>query len=57
MAFDLDQIIREYQSTINKKPKAERAVDFNDNDDDNLNAIDLDSFITGHMNDIANEKL
>ncbi len=57
MAVDLDQIVREYQSTINKKQKAERAVDFNDDDDDNLNAIDLDSFIAGHMNDIANEKL
>ncbi len=44
MAVDLDQIVRECQSTINKKRKAERAVDFDDDDDD-LNAIDLDSFI------------
>ncbi len=46
--------------TINqqlKKRKAERAVDFDDNDDDDLNAIDLDLFIAGHMKDIANEKL
>jgi hypothetical protein len=57
MAVDLDQIVREYQSTINKKRKAERAIDFDDDDDDDLNAIDLDSFITGHMKDIANEKL
>ncbi len=57
MAADLDQIICEYQSKINKKRKAECAVDFDDNDNDDLNAIDLDSFITGHMNDIANEKL
>ena len=57
MAVDLNQIIREYQSTINKKWKAIRAIDFDGNDDDNLNAIDLDSFITGHMKDIANEKL
>ncbi len=57
MAVDLDQIVREYQSTINKKRKAERAADFDDNDNDNLNAIDLDSFITGHLKDISNEKL
>jgi hypothetical protein len=57
MAVDLDQIVREYQSTINKKRKAKRAVDFDDNDDDNLNAIVLDSFVTGYMKDIANEKL
>ncbi len=57
MTVDLDQIVCEYQSTINKKHKAERAVDFDDDDDDDLNAIDLDSFITGHMKDIANEKL
>ncbi len=57
MAVDLDQIDHEYQSTINKKWKTERAVDFNDNDNDDLNAIDLDSFITGHMKDISNEKL
>ncbi len=58
MAVDLDQIVHEYQSTINKKRKAKRVVDFDDNDDDHLNANDLDSFITaGHMKDIANEKL
>ncbi len=57
MAVDLNQIIREYQSTINKKQKAERAVDFDDDDNDDLNAIDLDLFITGHMKDIANQKL
>ncbi len=53
----MDQIVCEYQSTIKKKQKAEHAVNFDDNDHDNLNAIDLDSFITGHMEDIANEKL
>jgi hypothetical protein len=56
MAVDLDQIVCEYQSTIKKKPTTERAVDFDDDDNDNLNTIDLDSFITGHMEDIANEK-
>ncbi len=57
MAVDLNQIIHEYQSTINKKQKAIRAIDFDEIDDVELNAIDLDSFITGHMKDIANEKL
>ena len=57
MAVDLNQIVRDYQSTIKKKRKAERAIDFDDDDDDDLKAIDLNSFITGHMNDIANEKL
>jgi hypothetical protein len=57
MAVDLDQFVCDYQSTIKKKWKAERAADFDDNDDDNLNAIDLDPFITGHLKDIANEKL
>ncbi len=59
MAVDLNQIIRDYQSTIDKNRKAIRAIDYDDddNDDDNLNAIDLDSFITGYMKDIANEKL
>jgi hypothetical protein len=57
MAVDLDQIVCEYQSTINKKRKAERATDFDDHDDDDLNAIDLDSFITGQLKDIANKQL
>ena len=59
VAVDLDQIVREYQSTIYKKQKSERAVDFDDDDDDDddLNVIDLDLFITRHMKDIANEKL
>ncbi len=57
MAVDLDQIVRDHQLTIKKKRKAERAIDFDNDDDDDLNAFDLDSFITGHMNDIANEKL
>jgi hypothetical protein len=57
MAVNLAKIVHEYQSTINKKQKATRAIDFDDNDDDNLNAIELDSFITGNMKDIANEKL
>jgi ABC-type glycerol-3-phosphate transport system substrate-binding protein len=46
MAVDVDQIVHEYQSTINKKQKAKRATDFDDDDDDDLNAIDLDLFIT-----------
>ncbi len=57
MAVDLNQIVRDYQSTIKKKRKAKYDIDCNDNEDDDLNAIDLDLFITGHMNDIANEKL
>jgi hypothetical protein len=57
MAVDLGQIICEYQSTIDKKQKAICALDFDDNDDDDLNAIDLNLFITEHMKDIANEKL
>ncbi len=56
LAVDLNQIVRDYQSTIKKKRKAEHAIDCDDDEDDDLNAIDLDSFITGHMNDIANEK-
>ncbi len=55
MAVDLDQIVCEYQSTIDKKRKAICAVNFDDNDDDGLHAIDFDLFITGHMQDIANE--
>ncbi len=40
------------------KQKAIRAIDFDaDNNDDDLNAIDLNSFITRHMEDIAHEKL
>ena len=57
MAVDLDQIICEYQSTIDKKQTAIPAIDFDDNDNDDLNAIDLDSLITGHMKDIANKKI
>jgi len=57
MAVDLNQIVYDYQSTIKRKRKAEHAINFDDDEGDDLNAIDLDSFITGHMNDIANEKL
>ncbi len=57
MAVDLNQIVRDYQSTIKKKLKAKHAINFDDDKGDDLNAIDLNSFITGHMNDIANEKL
>jgi hypothetical protein len=57
MAVDLTQIVCDYQSAIKKKRKAKHAVNFDDDEGDNLNAIDLDSFITGHMDDIANEKL
>ena len=57
MTVDLNQIVCGYQSAIKKKRKAEHAINFDDDGGDDLNAIDLDSFITGHMNDIANEKL
>ncbi len=57
MAVDLNQIVHDYQSAIKKKRKAKHPIDCDDDEGDNLNAIDLDSFITGHMNDIANEKL
>ena len=57
MAVDLNQIVCDYQSAIKKKWKAEHAINFDDNEGDDLNAIDLNSFITGHINDIANEKL
>jgi hypothetical protein len=57
MAVDLNQIVCDYQSAIKKKRKAEHAINFDDDEEDDLNGIDLDSFITGHMNDIANEKL
>mgnify|MGYP006200062007 FL=1 len=57
MAVDLNQIVYDYQSTIKRKRKAEHAINFDDDEGDDLNAIDLDSFIAGHMNDIANEKL
>ena len=39
------------------KQKTIRAIDFDDLDNDDLNAIDLNSFITGHMEHIANEKM
>ena len=57
MAVDLNQIVCDYQSAIKKKRKAQHAIHFDDDEGDDLNAIELDSFITGHMNDIANEKL
>ena len=57
LAVDLNQIVFDYQSAIKKKRKAEHAINFDDDEGDDLNAIDLNSFITGHMNDIANEKL
>ncbi len=56
-ALDLDQIICKYQSAIDKKQKAICDIDYDDNNDDDLNAIDLNTFITGHMEDITNEKL
>ena len=57
MAADFNQIVYDYQSAIKRKRKAEHAINFDDDEGDDLNAIDLDSFIAGHMNDIANEKL
>ncbi len=53
-AVDLDKMIHEYQSAIIMKQKVIHAIDFDDVDDDDLNAIDLDLFITGHMGDVAN---
>ncbi len=57
MAVELNQIVYDYQSAIKKKQKAEHDINFDDDEGDDMNAIDLDSFIAGHMNDIANEKL
>ena len=57
IAVDLNQIVYDYQSAIKKKRKAEHDINFDDDEGDDLDAIDLDSFISGHMNDIANEKL
>ena len=36
---------------------AEHDINFDDDEEDDMNAIDLNLFITGHMNNIANEKL
>ena len=57
MAVDLNRIVCTYRSAIKKKRKAEHDSNFDDDEGDDLDAIDLDSFISGHMNDIANEKL
>ena len=54
-AVNLDQIICKYQSAIYKKQRAICAIDFDEDDD--LNAFDLNTMITGHMEDIASEKL
>ena len=57
IAVDLNHIICKYHSAIDKKWKAIRLIDVhNANDDDNLNNTELNSLITEHMNDIANEK-
>jgi len=58
MAVDLNHIICKYHSAIDKKRKAKRLiVVHNANDDDDLKNTDLNSLITEHMKDIANEKL
>ena len=58
MAVDLNHVICEYHSAIDKKQKAFCLIDVdNDNDDDNLNDIELNSLITEHVKDIAYEKL
>ena len=58
MAVDLNHIICKYHSAIDKKRKAKHLIDVhNANDDDDLNDTDLNSLITEHMKDIANEKL
>jgi len=58
MAVDLNHVICEYQSAIDKKQKAIRLIDsHNTYDDDDLNDTELNSLITEHMKDIANEKL
>jgi len=58
MAVDLNHIICKYHSAIDKKRKAKHLIDVhNANDDDDLNNTDLDSLITEHMKNIANEKL
>ena len=57
MAVVLNHVICEYHSAIDKKQKAIRLIDVhNANDDDNLNNTELNSLITEHMKDIANEK-
>ena len=57
MAVDLNRVICEYHSAIDKKQKAIRQIDVHDaNDDDNLDNNELNSLITEHMKDIANEK-
>ena len=57
MAIDLNHIICKYHSAIDKKRKAIRLIDVhNANDDDKLNDTELNSLITEHMKDIANEK-
>ncbi len=57
MAVDLNHIICEYHSAIDKKQKAKRLIDVhNANDNDDLNDTDLDSLITEHKKDIAHEK-
>jgi len=56
MAVDLNHIICEYHSAIDKKRKAIRLIDVhNDNDDNDLNDTELNSLITERMKDIANE--
>jgi len=57
MAVDLNRIVCTYRSAIKKKRKAEHDSNCDEDEGDDLDAIDLDSFISGHMNDIANEKL
>ena len=57
MAVDLNHVICEYHSAIDKKQKAICLIDVhNADDDDDLNDTELNSLITEHMKDIANKK-
>jgi len=52
MAVDLNHIICEYHSAIDKKRKAIRLIDVhNDNDDNDLNDTELNSLITFLIHD------
>jgi len=57
MAVDLNHVICEYHSAIDKKLKVILLIDVpNANDDDDSDDNELNSLITEHMQDIANEK-
>ena len=54
-AIDLDQIIREEKLAIDTNQEATAAIAFDEDDD--LNAVDLNTFTSKHMEDIANENM